>query len=140
MIQTISDNTFKKFNLRKTLTCHELPLTNCAFNKNGDKFITGSYDQTCIIWDTKSGELLHKLVGHKNVVYTFSFNLPYTDKVATGSFDQTAKLWDVNNGKCLSTFRGHTAEIVCLAFNNTSTQLLTGSMDRTAILWNLETE
>ena len=84
MIQTISDNTFKKFNLRKTLTCHELPLTNCAFNKNGDKFITGSYDQTCIIWDTKSGELLHKLVGHKNVVYTFSFNLPYTDKVATG--------------------------------------------------------
>lgn len=24
-----------------------LPLTNCAFNKSGDKFITGSYDRTC---------------------------------------------------------------------------------------------
>ena len=25
---------------------HILPLTNCAFNKSGDRFITGSYDRT----------------------------------------------------------------------------------------------
>ena len=115
-----------------------MPLTNCAFNKNGDKFITGSYDQTCIIWDTDSGEILQKLKGHKNVVYSISFNLPYADKVGTGSFDQTAKLWDVKDGKCLTTFRGHNAEIVCLAFDPTSSQMVTGSMDKTAILWNLE--
>jgi dynein assembly factor with WDR repeat domains 1 len=67
-------------------------LTNCAFNKNGDKFITGSYDQTCIIWSTETGEILHRLKGHRNVVYAISFNLPYGDRVATGSFDQTAKV------------------------------------------------
>ena len=74
-----------------------MPLTNCAFNKNGDKFITGSYDHTCMVWDTYTGNLLQKLTGHKNVVYAISFNLPYADKVATGSFDQTAKLWEVDN-------------------------------------------
>lgn len=40
------------FKLFKTLKAHVLPLTNCAFNKNGDKFITGSYDRTCKIWET----------------------------------------------------------------------------------------
>ena len=76
-------------------------MTNCAFNKNGDKFITGSYDQTCNIWDTETGAILHKLKGHKNVVYAISFNLPYGDKVATGSFDSTAK---VNFILCLKIF------------------------------------
>lgn len=41
------------------------------------RFITGSYDQTCRVWDTKSGENLVTLKGHKNVVYALSFNLPY---------------------------------------------------------------
>lgn len=31
----------------KVLRAHILPLTNCAFNKSGDRFITGSYDRTC---------------------------------------------------------------------------------------------
>ncbi len=46
-----------------------LPLTNCAFNKSGTCFITGSYDRTCKVWDTQTGEELHTLEGHKNVVY-----------------------------------------------------------------------
>ncbi len=31
----------------QVLRAHVLPLTNCAFNKSGDRFITGSYDRTC---------------------------------------------------------------------------------------------
>jgi dynein assembly factor with WDR repeat domains 1 len=50
------------------LRTHLLPLTNCAFNKAGDRFITGSYDRTCRVWDTASGEELLALEGHKNVV------------------------------------------------------------------------
>ena len=40
-------------------------------------FITGSYDRTCKIWDTASGEELHTLEGHRNVVYAIAFNNPY---------------------------------------------------------------
>ncbi len=52
----------------QVLRTHLLPLTNCAFNKSGDRFITGSYDRTCRVWDTTSGEELLVLEGHKNVV------------------------------------------------------------------------
>lgn len=80
------------------MKAHVLPLTNCAFNKNGDRFITGSYDRTCKIWDTALGEEKFTLEGHKNVVYTIAFNNPFGDKIVTGSFDKTAKIWDANSG------------------------------------------
>eukprot|EP00501_MAST-03F_sp_TOSAG23-6_P000578 GSMAST32.ASY1.ANO1.599.1 assembled CDS len=80
------------FYLYKILRAHILPLTNCAFNKSGDKFITGSYDRTCKVWNTATGDELLTLEGHKNVVYAIAFNNPYGDKIVTGSFDKTAKL------------------------------------------------
>ncbi|PWA20176.1 hypothetical protein CCH79_00003685 [Gambusia affinis] len=120
------------------LKAHILPLTNIAFNKSGSRFITGSYDRTCRVWDTASGTELHTLEGHRNVVYAIAFNNPYGDKIATGSFDKTCKLWCAETGKCFHTFCGHRAEIVCLAFNPQSTLVATGSMDATAKLWDVE--
>ena len=95
------------------------------------RFITGSYDRTCKVWDTASGEELHTLEGHKNVVYAIAFNNPYgfvdlslssasenvmrggfSDKIATGSFDKTACIWSSERGTCYHTLRGHTGEIV----------------------------
>lgn len=52
LILKIEEKKEQDFKLFKTLKAHVLPLTNCSFNKNGDKFITGSYDRTCKIWET----------------------------------------------------------------------------------------
>ncbi|XP_051512781.1 dynein assembly factor with WDR repeat domains 1-like [Myxocyprinus asiaticus] len=73
----ISQKEDRKFYLFKALQAHSLPLTNVAFNKSGSSFITGSYDRSCKIWDTASGEELHTLEGHRNVVYAIAFNNPY---------------------------------------------------------------
>eukprot|EP01079_Euglenida_sp_SAG-EU17-18_P012152 gene12152-2217_t len=154
------------FYLFKMLRAHILPLTNCAFNKSGDKFITGSYDRTCkvacccllcstpsnkaspavldspqlgMVWDTISGDELQSLEGHRNVVYAIAFNNPYGNRIVTGSFDKTAKLWDAESGECLHTLRGHITEIVCLCFNPQSDRIATGSMDNNAKLWDVET-
>nr|KAF6449995.1 dynein assembly factor with WD repeats 1 [Molossus molossus] len=127
-----------KFSLFKVLRAHILPLTNVALNKSGSCFITGSYDRTCKVWNTASGEELLTLDGHRNVVYAIAFNNPYGDKIATGSFDKTCKLWNAETGACYHTFRGHTAEIVCLSFNPQSTLVATGSMDTTSKLWDIQ--
>lgn len=129
----------RDFYLFKVLRAHILPLTNCAFNKSGDRFITGSYDRTCKVWDTGTGSELHTLEGHKNVVYAIAFNNPYGDKIVTGSFDKTAKLWDAASGRELFTYKGHTTEIVCISFDPTGSCIATGSMDNTAKLWDAET-
>lgn len=121
----------------KKLKGHVLPLTNCCFNKNGDKFITGSYDRTCKLWDTTSGNLVHSFEGHKNAVYCMAFNVPYGSKVCTGSFDETAKVWDTVTGKLLDTYTGHTGEVVAISFDPNGILLATGSMDCTAKLWDV---
>lgn len=138
LLQKLNTKQEQNFKLFKVLKAHVLPLTNCAFNKAGDKFITGSYDRTCKVWDTLTGSELHTLNDHKNVVYTLAFNVPYGDKIVTGSFDRTAKLWDTTSGKLLNTFKGHNMEIVCVAFDPQGELLATGSMDTTAKLWDLE--
>ena len=56
------------------------------------RFITGSYDRTCKVWDTRTGQEQLSLEGHKSVVYSLAFNKPYGDRIATGSFDKTAKV------------------------------------------------
>jgi len=92
LIANLSTDRTPSFRLFKLLQAHILPLTNCGFNKSGAKFITGSYDRTCKVWNTEEGTEALKLEGHKNVVYAISFNNPFGDKIATGSFDKTCKV------------------------------------------------
>lgn len=92
LIEKLESNETTDFFLFKILRAHILPLTNCAFNKSGDKFITGSYDRTCKVWNTITGDELLTLEGHRNVVYAIAFNNPYGDKVITGSFGESLVL------------------------------------------------
>ena len=115
--QRAGRETPRPFALLRVLRAHVLPLTNCAFNKAGDRFITGSYDRTCKIWDTSTGAELHTLEGHRNVVYAIAFNNPFGDKVVTGSFDKTCKLWDANTGALHYTLRGQSAHTLSLRFS-----------------------
>ena len=78
----------QNFYLFKILRAHILPLTNCAFNKSGDRFITGSYDRTCKVWNTLTGEEMLTLEGHKNVVYAIAFNNPFGDKIVSSTAAQ----------------------------------------------------
>jgi len=139
LIEKLETNDSSDFFLFKILRAHILPLTNCAFNKSGDKFITGSYDRTCKVWNTITGDELLTLEGHRNVVYAIAFNNPYGDKIITGSFDKTCKLWNAETGQLYHTYRGHATEIVCLSFNPHGTMIATGSMDNTSRLWDVET-
>lgn len=66
----------KKFYYFKTLRTHLLPLTNVAFDKNGEKCVTGSYDRTARIWDIDTGNELHVLNEHQNAVFAVDYNYP----------------------------------------------------------------
>ncbi|ERE82779.1 WD repeat-containing protein 69 [Cricetulus griseus] len=148
------------FYLFKVLRAHILPLTNVALNKAGSCFITGSYDRTCKVWDTASGEELHTLEGHRNVVYAIAFNNPYgfmaySLKRAHGGLKSALERWkltvlcvpEVVMSQChklnVNDRPGHKVEVskkwkVCLSFNPQSTVVATGSMDTTAKLWDIQ--
>lgn len=58
--------------------------------------------------------------------------------MATTSADSTVKLWDFGKGIATTTFTDHTHCVWSCEFNHTGSDIITGSMDNTARLWDLK--
>uniref|UniRef100_A0A3P9BJ95 Uncharacterized protein n=1 Tax=Maylandia zebra TaxID=106582 RepID=A0A3P9BJ95_9CICH len=107
-----------RFCFSKELKAHILPLTNVAFDKSGS-----SYDRTCRVWDTASGQSCTLLEGHRTE------NLYNMGGLRLALFDKTCKLWCAETGKFFHTYRGHMEKYTLVA---------TSSMDTTAKLWDVK--
>ncbi|PNW83772.1 hypothetical protein CHLRE_04g216902v5 [Chlamydomonas reinhardtii] len=133
LIDKMLEQQHHSFTLFKVLRAHILPLTNCAFNKSGDRFITGSYDRTCKVWNTFTGEEVFTLEGHKNVVRV----VPPSSPPAPWTTPPSCGTW--RRGRSGATLAGHRAEIVSLGFNTGGDLIVTGSFDHDSRLWDVRT-
>ncbi|PNH06746.1 Outer row dynein assembly protein 16 [Tetrabaena socialis] len=128
LIDKMLEQQHHSFTLFKVLRAHILPLTNCAFNKSGDRFITGSYDRTCKA-PTHALDILKPTPPPTPAVRAGTL-------VVSGSIDCTSRLWDVRSGRCLSVKQGHTDEVLDVAFDSAGTKFVSASADGTSRLYN----
>jgi WD40 repeat protein len=115
-----------------------LSLTSVAFSPDGKEVLTGSQDNTAILWEAQTGRRVRTLEGHSYWVLSVAFS-PDGRQVLTGSQDRTARLWEARTGRLLRTFQGHAGGINSVAFSPDGKEVLTGSDDKTAILWEVRT-
>ena len=47
---------------------HQAEVISISYNSDGDKILTGSFDDTAKIWDTYNGELLYNLKEHQSEI------------------------------------------------------------------------
>jgi hypothetical protein len=99
---------------------------------------SGSNDQTVKVWDARTGQELHTLKGHTDIVWSVAFS-PDGARLASGSWDQTVKVWDVRTGQELRTFKGHTNQVSSVAFSPDGARLASGSADQTVKVWDAHT-
>jgi dynein assembly factor with WDR repeat domains 1 len=77
------------------------------FNSHGNQLITGSFDHTVKVWDTRTGAVIHTLAGHHGEISSTQYS--YTgDMCISGSIDRTCKIWDVGRGACVQVGATHT--------------------------------
>jgi WD40 repeat protein len=121
----------------KTLRGHLEDVTAVAFSPDGQRIVTGSWDQTAKVWEAASGRELLSLKGpkgHSAPIWCVAFS-PDGQRIVTGSWDQTAKVWEAASGRELLTLEGHSAPIRSVAFSPDSQRIVTGSWDQTAKVW-----
>jgi len=82
----------------------------------------------------ETGNLLHKLQGHKRIVWSVKFN-PNGEQVASSSFDYSFKLWNVGDGKLVWDNKEHKETVVDIAFSHDGKLLASTSDDKTIKLW-----
>jgi WD40 repeat protein/serine/threonine protein kinase len=119
----------------KTLRGHLDAVSSVAFSPDGQRIVTGSWDQTAKVWEAASGKELRTLKGHSAQVSSVAFS-PDGQRVVTGSYDGTAKVWEAASGKELLTLSRHTSEINSVAFSSDGQRIVTGSYDGTAKVWD----
>jgi WD40 repeat protein/serine/threonine protein kinase len=124
--------------LHKSLTGHSDTVWTVALSPDGNTVIGGSYDQTIMLWDFKTGERIRTLSGHSDAIRSVATS-PDGKILASGSSDATIKLWDMETGALVGNLSGHSGPVWSIAISPDGKILASGSYDGTVRIWNLQT-
>lgn len=106
-----------------------------AFSPDGARLVSGSSDDSAIVWDVSKHRLLHRLQGHSDDIYGVAFSRDGR-RVVTASDDTTLRLWSTEEGKLIAKLEGHHDDVDSVAFSPTEDLIASGSFDHRILLWD----
>jgi WD40 repeat protein len=92
---------------------HENIVLGLAFSPDGRHLISGSGDETAILWDVGAAKLKHRLTGHSGQIYAVGFS-PDGARAVTGAWDHDLRLWRVADGGAVARMTGHSDKVQSL--------------------------
>ncbi|HJZ46056.1 MAG TPA: protein kinase [Roseiflexaceae bacterium] len=123
---------------RRVLRGHTGGVTGVAFSPDGKTAVSGSRDDTLILWNLATGEQIHTFKGHTDDVKDIALS-PDGKSVISASTDGTLILWDVASGQPIRQFKDDGVEFKGVAFSPDGKMVLSGSANTSVILWDVAT-
>jgi len=120
---------------RRQTLLHPGPVETASFSPDSKLVATGGADGRVRVWDVGSGRRV-AILSVGSAVDHLAF-APKRALLAAAAGD-VVRLWSTNGWKPERILRGHRGAIVSLTFSHDGNQLLTGSRDATARIWNLD--
>ncbi|MEA5464867.1 AAA-like domain-containing protein, partial [Leptothoe sp. PORK10 BA2] len=122
------------------LAGHGAAVLSVAFSPDGQRIVSGSFDNTLRLWDANTGAPIGEpLAGHGDAVWSVAFS-PDGQRIVSGSFDNTLRLWDANTGAPIGEpLAGHGDAVWSVAFSPDGQRIVSGSFDNTLRLWDANT-
>jgi WD40 repeat protein len=140
---------------------HSDAIQSVAFSSSGTYIASSSADKTIMMWNAKSGDFVGSpFDGHTDIVQSVTFS-PDNMQLVSGSNDCTVRVWDVEHNKNTTglllnhevnnntqkkhsatayiTPQGHTDYVNSVAFSPGGRYIVSGSGDKTVVVWNVET-
>jgi WD40 repeat protein len=120
---------------------HEDTVWGIVFTPDGKQALSTANDQTIRLWDIASGKEVKRLSDRKNRFSCLALSPEGKQVLAGGGGYQSAalQLWNIEAGKSIRTFQGHKDWVRSVAVSPDGKRGLSGSMDGTVRLWDLET-
>jgi WD40 repeat protein len=115
---------------------HKDWVLSVALSSDGQYALSGSVDNTVILWETETGQVIRHFTGHTDNVLGVDFS-PDGQYALSGSADNTMILWDVMTGEQIGRFQGHESGITSVTFSPDGKYALSSSWDKTIVLWDV---
>lgn len=117
-------------------------VNSLQFSRDGNRLVvasgvSGAYGMAMVV-SADTGEVLHELGGHRDVLYAATFS-PNGDLIATAGYDREIKIWDSRSGKLLRSMTGHNGAVYDLSFSPDGQVLASACADETVKLWSVAT-
>ncbi|MCI0714251.1 MAG: protein kinase [Chloroflexi bacterium] len=115
---------------------HEDSIRAISASPDGKWIATGSNDQTAILWDATTGNVIHTLP-HDSYVAAVAFSPDSQFLLTSGT---TLRLWDVATGRELRQFTGHSSVVFFMDFSPDSRYVVSSSAsDSNIFVWDVRT-
>ena len=83
---------------------HTAPICAIAFSPDSRTLVSGSADETAIVWSIRTGQAIFRLEGHRAAVDSVTYNSDGSLVVTASGTGSTLKFWDASSGMPLCTF------------------------------------
>ena len=121
-------------------TCSTAVITCLQVDEKKNRLITGADNGDILVWNFRSGDLIHKLQGHQGGVWALTatkYTNGHFDYLVTGSTDRCLIVWNLDTGERLFDLVGHSSTVRCVEI--IGEYIISGSRDCTLRVWSLTT-
>lgn len=127
----------EKSRLLATLSGHTSVVTSCTYSPNGQRILSGSWDNTLKIWNAETGQEITTL--EHTGQPAFCKYSPDSQRIGVISINNTISILDAETGRNLFSLRSSGKGKGCCSFSPNSRRIVAGSTDNTLIILDAET-
>jgi Prp8 binding protein len=115
---------------------HGAVVNSCHVSRAGDPLaVSGSDDNMAMVWDLRARRSVQQFESEYAILaVSFSGN---DEVVFTSGIDNVVRAWDRRRESVVYTLEGHTDTVTGMSLSPDGESLLTNSMDRSLICWDV---
>jgi WD40 repeat protein len=130
---------------------HMAKVNGLAITPDGKQIVSGSQDKTIRVWDIETGKAVRTIrgevaPGNWGTIFAMALSPDGRRLAVGGQFHRSdraagsvVRIHEFASGKVEALLRGHEDVVFALAFAPDGKRLLSGSGDKTAIIWDMAT-